>query len=84
MKIRTFIFYALRDLIIATLFMTIAATVLSESKQFSSVLHIYYAEVTMLVLSLIALGLDVWIKGETLLNPNRRTNTNSCSSTSND
>lgn len=67
MKIRTFLLYVLRDLIIAMLFMTIAVTVLSESKQFSYPLHAYYIEVAMLIFSLIALVIDLGIKENLLL-----------------
>lgn len=64
---KTFILYVLRDLIIAMLFMTIAVTVLSESKQFSYPLHAYYVEVAVLVFSLIALVIDLSIKVNLLL-----------------
>ena len=64
---KTFLLYVLRDLIIAMLFMTIAVTVLSESKQFSSPLHAYYVEVAMLIFSLIALVIDLGIKENLLL-----------------
>lgn len=67
MNKKTFILYVLRDLIIAMLFMTIAVTVLSESKQFSSPLHAYYVEVAMLIFSLIALVIDLGIKENLLL-----------------
>ena len=64
---KTFILYVLRDLIIAMLFMTIAVTVLSESKQFSSPLHAYYVEVAVLIFSVIALVIDLSIKENLLL-----------------
>lgn len=64
---KTFILYVLRDLIIAMLFMTIAVTVLSESKQFSCPLYAYYVEVAMLIFSLLALVIDLGIKENLLL-----------------
>ena len=64
---KTFILYVLWDLIIAMLFMTIAVTVLSESKQFSSPLHAYYVEVAVLIFSVIALVIDLSIKENLLL-----------------